>query len=589
MNSNKAEDIIDPETGEVLPREYKILIKNFKREYLEVPEKFIKLVGSSLDKEPLFFKDTMNEIKFICDLYPAKRLLGGLGEWYRRNNPNQESLIIIKLINRNDNLFEIFLEQEKNEEKIEGLFLGNQYNMVGGRKYEAEKKYYKPLSDLLTHVFICGITGSGKTVLGKIIVEEAALRAIPTIIVDLKGDLSSLGLIIRTPDDLKMWVKAKDEELKETKIREIYRRHYEKLIAFGITREKVEEFYNKIDFRVFTPRSKKGIQLGFASPLGAPPYPIEMYKANKEDFNSLVASLTNAFMDRLYPGTKKTRIENERNYLYEIVHHAWLNGINLKGADGMMEILRLVEDPPFQEIGGLPVSQYIDAENRRKRLLNKINTMLSGSEKMWFEGTPMEINIFLKAESEKVPVNVINLTDLDNFEDRSFVVAQVAYEINKWMRKYPSEEPQLIFFIDEIGGGGGKQALFPSFPYECAAKWGLNYLIRQGRAFGVCCILATQNPGDVDYKGLSNCQTWMIGKLATDRDRRKVMEGMEVWGSDAERVRHNLTNAQTGDFVIKTPRGELNYIKERWLMSYHRVLSLVEIDKLTITKEGKGW
>ncbi|NWF53018.1 MAG: ATP-binding protein [Nitrospirae bacterium] len=584
MKSNNEEDVIDPETGEVLPREYKIPVKNFKREYLEVPEKFIKLIRSSLDKEPLFFKDTVNEIKFIADLYPAKRLLGGLGEWYRRNSPDQESLIIIKLVNRNENLFEIFLEQEKEEEKIEGIFLGNQYNMVGGRKYEAEKKYYTPLSDLLTHVFICGITGSGKTVLGKIIVEEAALRAIPTIIIDLKGDLSSLGLIIRTSDDLKMWVKAKDEELKEFKVKEIYRKHYEKLIAFGITREKIEDFHNKIDFRVFTPRSKKGIQLGFASPLGAPPYPIEMYKINKEDFNSLVASLTNAFMDRLYPGTKKTRIENERNYLFEIVHHAWLNGINLKGADGMMELLRLVEEPPFQEIGGLPVSQYIDAENRRKRLLNKINTMLSGPEKMWFEGTPMEINIFLKAESEKVPVNVINLTDLDNFEDRSFVVAQVAYEINKWMRKYPSEEPQLIFFIDEIGGGGGKQALFPSFPYECAAKWGLNYLIRQGRAFGVCCILATQNPGDVDYKGLSNCQTWMIGKLATDRDRKKVMEGMEVWGSDAERVKHNLTNAQTGDFVIKTPRGELNYIKERWLMSYHRVLSLADIEKIYINR-----
>lgn len=584
MDSNNAEDIIDPETGEVLPREYKFPVKNFKREYLEVTENFIKLVGTSLDKEPLFFKDTMNEIKFIADLYPAKRLLGGLGEWYRRNNPNQESLIIIKLVNRNENLFEIFLEQEKKEEKIEGIFLGNQYSMVGGRKLEAEKKYCTPLSDLLTHVFICGITGSGKTVLGKIIVEEAALRAIPTIIIDLKGDLSSLGLIIRTSDDLKMWVKAKDEELKEAKVKEIYRKHYEKLIAFGITREKVEEFHNKIDFRVFTPRSKKGILLGFASPLGAPPYPIEMYKINKEDFNSLVASLTNAFMDRLYPGTKKTRIENERNYLYEIVHHAWLNGINLKGAEGMMELLRLVEEPPFQEIGGLPVSQYIDAEGRRGRLLRKINTMLSGPEKMWFEGTPIEMNLFLNTESEKVPINVINLTDLDNFEDRSFVVAQVAYEINKWMRKYPSEEPQLIFFIDEIGGGGGKQALFPSFPYECAAKWGLNYLIRQGRAFGVCCIMATQNPGDVDYKGLSNCQTWMIGKLATDRDRKKVMEGMEVWGSDAERVKHNLTNAQTGDFVIKTPRGELNYIKERWLMSYHRVLSLADIEKIDINR-----
>jgi ribosomal protein L13 len=140
---------------------------------------------------------------------------------------------------------------------------------------------------------------------------------------------------------------------------------------------------------------------------------------------------------------------------------------------------------------------------------------------------------------------------LEHFEDRSFVVAQVAYKIYEWMRKLGgTSTPRLIFYIDEIGSGGGKQAFYPSFPYESASKWGINYLIRQGRSQGVCCLLATQNPGDIDYKGLSNCGTWIVGKLGTDRDRKKVMEGMAIWGSDAERVRNNLTNADTGDFVI---------------------------------------
>lgn len=82
--------------------------------------------------------------------------------------------------------------------------------------------------------------------------------------------------------------------------------------------------------------------------------------------------------------------------------------------------------------------------------------------------------------------------------------------------------------VSSSGCGGGKQALFPSFPCESAAKWGLNYLVRQGRALGICCVFATQNPGDVDYKALSNCHTWIIGKLATERDRKKALEGMEV-------------------------------------------------------------
>jgi hypothetical protein len=84
----------------------------------------------------------------------------------------------------------------------------------------------------------------------------------------------------------------------------------------------------------------------------------------------------------------------------------------------------------------------------------------------------------------------------------------------------------------------------------------------------------------VDYKGLSNCQTWIIGKLATDRDRKKVLEGMEVWGGQAERVKRNLTGAPAGDFVIRTARGDIRYFRERWLMSYHRVLTLSEVTKL---------
>ena len=119
---------------------------------------------------------------------------------------------------------------------------------------------------------------------------------------------------------------------------------------------------------------------------------------------------------------------------------------------------------------------------------------------------------------------------------------------------------------------------------ESASKWGINYLIRQGRSQGVCCLLATQNPGDIDYKGLSNCGTWIVGKLGTDRDRKKVMEGMAIWGSDAERVRNNLTNADTGDFVIKDIHGNVKYIKERWLLGYHRVLTLNEVAAFTKEK-----
>jgi hypothetical protein len=574
---------VNPYTGEIkikreetLYKTFEISTKKFKREYLELPEELLETISSKMDKEPLHFYDEDGR-EYIFDLFPGKRLLGGMGEWWRCSGITSEDTIVIKVLDIVQKKFYISRKSmaATNKEVATGLFIGKRYNMVAGRKYELSDNYYFPIPDLATHVFICGITGSGKTVLGKAFVEEAVLQGIPSIVIDIKGDLSSLAIVPTSEGDFTPWV----ETQKRAKIS--LQDHFVSLEKFGISSNTVRDYSNKALFRIFTPRSTKGVQIGFGSPLGAPPYPIELYKTNKEEFDKLVASLTNAFIDRLYPGTKRSKVENERNFLYEIVHYAWLHNINLEEVSGMRELLHLIQEPPFAEIGGLPVEQYIDAENRRKRLLNKVNTTLSGPERMWFDGNPLSMELFLNASEGKTPVNIVNVAELDHFEDRSFVVAQIAYMINKWMRTQSgTDHPRLVFFIDEIGGGGGKQALFPSFPYECAAKWGLNYLVRQGRSFGVCCIFATQNPGDVDYKGLSNCHSWIIGKLATDRDRKKVMEGMELWGANAERVKINIANAKTGDFIIKDPRNEISFIKERWLMSYHRVLTMQEISSI---------
>ncbi len=582
--TNAHENRVNPQTGEVQTqaiRTFLIPAGKFKRHYLEVPQEFAEVLGSRAEKEPLSVFDSDDKKEFIVDFHPKTLMLEGLAEWVRAHQPAAESIISISVLDSENRKLEIHLEGKDDEKEGGGLYLGNEYNMVGAKKYESGRKWLLPAGDLLTHVFICGVTGSGKTVVGKALIEEAAIKGIPSILVDLKGDLSSVALNLATLEEFERWTEARSNQDKSAAAKQSLERHRKKLEDSGLSLDDVGELRRSIHVRVFTPRSNKGLPIGFASPLGAPPYPVELHKQERETFDNLVASLTNAFMDRLYPGVKRTKIENERNYVYELVHHAWLNGINLHGEAGLRELLRLVEEPPFQEIGGLPVPQYIDAENRRKRLLNKINTMLAGPEKMWFEGPPLSMELFLQGPSGRTPVNIINLTELDHFEDRTFVVAQLAYEVNKWMRNLSgSESPRLVFFIDEIGGGGGKQAFFPSFPYESAAKWGLNYLVRQGRGVGVCCVFATQNPGDVDYKGLSNCHTWIIGKLATERDRKKVMEGMEVWGFEAERIKRNMAGAATGEFVVKTAVGEVKYVKERWLRSYHRVLTLAEVGTL---------
>ena len=558
-----------------------IPVKKFRKGYLEMPEEFKNLfVANISDKQPLWFIDK-DSSKHIVEYYPDRNLVSGLAEWHRKYNPAEDSIISLIVLNMVNKEFRISISGEQAEHQKNGLFIGREYNMVGAKKYEASSDYYLSLEDITKHIFVCGITGSGKTVIGKAIIEESVKKGIPSIIIDLKGDISSLALVLTTVEEFKKWVEQGRKGNIDTIAEKEFQNHYAYLEKFGITREEACEYKQKALFRIFTPRSNKGIPIEFGSPLSAPPDPINLFKEDPEIFNNLVNSLTGAFIDRLYPGKKRSKIENERNYLYEIVHYAWLHGVDLQGVNGLRKLLEMIIEPPFQQIGGLEVERYIDAENRRNRLINKVNTLLSGPETMWFEGKSYTVDSFLECEDAKVPINIINLVELDYFEDRSFVVAQITYEIQKWMRKQQGTTyPRIIFFIDEIGGGGGKQALFPSFPYECAAKWGLNYLVRQGRSFGVCCIFATQNPGDIDYKGLSNCHTWIIGKLATERDRKKVMEGMEVWGLNAEKVSRNLATAQSGDFVIKDARSDIKFIKERWLLSYHRVLTIDEIAKM---------
>jgi len=161
----------------------------------------------------------------------------------------------------------------------------------------------------------------------------------------------------------------------------------------------------------------------------------------------------------------------------------------------------------------------------------------------------------------------------------------LAYALYDWARRKGDAGgmPRLLFFIDEIGGGGGRDAFFPSHPYDPPSKSGLNLLLRRGRAFGLCCIFATQNPGDVDYKGLSNCQTWMVSRLQTKLDRDKIRQGMSAAEIHIESVDDKLRDIQPGEFLVRSKTGGTTIMQERWLMSYHKTLSEAEVKNINQT------
>jgi hypothetical protein len=437
--------------------------------------------------------------------------------------------------------------------------------------------YRHKLSDLITHTFICGGSGSGKTVIGKAIIEEAALLGVPSIIVDLKGDLSSLALAFGeiTAQSLAPWIEVEDRSSLGRAALSEANNFRKKLWDWGLTEANVREFSNKVAVEIFTPRSELGRRVSVPLISSPPPDINRLFTEDPDTASVMVSSMAEALVRRVIPFGQRDR---ETDYVTAIIEYSWLTGEDLTGKEGLGRLVSMIIEPPFEHIGVLSVDKHIPI-NRRQKLAQAVNGQLVGAAANWIRGEEMSIDklVGVNRLDEKTQISVVNLSHITDFEDQSFVVAQLAFAINTWMRKQGSapggNRPRLLFFLDEIGGGGGKTAFYPAYPYTSTCKPALSILVKQGRAFGIGCILATQNPGDIDYKGLSNCATWIVGKLQTKRDRDKVREGLTDAEFSPSDLTKKLAKPNTGEFMLLNKEGEVHFIKERWLLTYHCTLS----------------
>ena len=437
--------------------------------------------------------------------------------------------------------------------------------------------------DLLTHAAIIGMTGSGKTGLGVTLLEEAAIDAIPSIIIDPKGDMTNLLLNFPelNPSDFEPWLDDSEvsnsggtkEEL-AIKVSNSYKE--------GIQRDfqdlsRVKKLKDSADFTIYTPGSSAGVQVSILSSFKAPT--IEILE-DMELFSNIINSTVHSILSLI--DNKSDETSKESILLASIFTSYFKEQRDLT----LEELITLIVTPPFSKIGVFDLETFFPQSDRLKFAL-KINTIIaSPSFSSWLEGESLDISKMLYSQSGKAKVNIFSIAHL-NDSQRMFFVTILLNQILAWMRRQEGTTSlKALLYMDEIFGYFPPQANPPS-------KQPMLTLLKQARSFGIGVILSTQNPVDIDYKGLSNIGTWFIGRLQTKQDIEKVIDGLSSAsekGLNKQELSLALGTLAKRNFIMKNINEEhIKTFETRWALSYLKgPLSKDAIKKLMENKKNNS-
>jgi hypothetical protein len=467
------------------------------------------------------------------------------------------------------------------------FYLGRYFNPEN--KHLTDEVVYYESRDLTTHMVVVGMTGSGKTGLCITILEEAALDGIPAIIIDPKGDITNL--LLAFPDlqahSFQPWINMDDAHRAglsdQEYAQDIAQRWREGLDSWGIGPERVAQFKNSAQFNLYTPGSDAGLPISILATMRAPR---DGWAGNEEYHREHIRALTSALLALIGISANPVK-DREHVLIANIFEYAWRNGIDLNVQDIIMQ----VQKPPFEKLGVLPLESFFPEKDRFKLALELNNIIAAPSFQSWLQGEPLDFQNLLYAQTPQGPkprINIFYIAHLSE-EQRSFIMTLILESVLASMRRLSGTSSlRAIVYIDEVFGH------FPPYPKNPPTKDPILRLLKQGRAFGIGTILATQNPGDLDYKGLSNAGTWFLGRLQTENDKKKVMDGLATVANaknplnlaDLDAL---LSSVDPRVFVmnnIHDPRGP-SLIHSRWAMSFlSGPLTRQQITNLTASYRG---
>lgn len=461
-------------------------------------------------------------------------------------------------------------------ERLGKLYLGRRFDPVRGEPTEVPVLYDS--RDLTTHAVCVGMTGSGKTGLCLSLLEEAAIDGIPALCIDPKGDLSNLKLTFPElrPSDFEPWIDPAEAEREGRSVEEqaatVSALWREGLRKWGQDGERIQRLRDAVDVDIYTPGSSAGRSLRVLESF-QPPVDQTDADAQRDQIMGAISSLLTLVGIDPDPINSKEHI-----LLSSLLSYAWSRGESLALAD----LVRFIVDPPFERVGVMDLESFYPASDRHK-LAMRINAVLaSPGFAEWLEGEPLDLDRLLWSEEGKPRVAILAIAHLSDAE-RMFFVSTLLNRVVSWVRRQSGTSSlRAILYMDEVFG-------FLPPVAEPPSKRPLLTLLKQARAHGLGVVLATQNPADLDYKALSNCGTWFLGRLQTERDVRRVVEGLAGASSaaghplDRGEIQTLLAGLRSRVFLLHNAHEDGHVLfHTRWAMSYLRgPLTRAEIRSLT--------